>query len=1123
MLPPISFLEGITFFTISFMVLITLGEATLILIERLVSQKLRNNRNVFDGICLNFALGVSMITILAAILTPFRIFNIFSSYGILIVSLTIIVLRIVHSVKKSESLKAIAFKNVCSSLLKENWKIISCMPLVAICAYSIFVRFKAIEGLYVFPWSDAKGHSFITFLIMRYCGYVINEGLIFGDVGWIGYPQGFHAVAAYLGLIFMTTPERSVTMLNATIASILPLTTYLVAKTIFKNYWVGVFSSLVMLFSCYTSFDYGGMSVITSMLISMVFIAFLYGRERKQLGHTIILGILLGGIINTNPQNLLLVGAVVYTFFLLNLFKGSISKLGFINAVKKSIITLLIGLASSAFTSYILIHAILSTLHRLFSWSTSISSWINQLYSKYLFVTAPDVTINPESLEIVSWWFQLLPKETVLNFPCSFSEFIHALAHWISYWNVPRIRPIIGWSFTYFFILCFVSVLSKRIRNELKSFAEGILVLGLCFLPLFLAFQANPEGILPPIYPLYHFPEKIAYMGGWVLTLFIGCVFFLMAKVCVLVLQSLLSINVKMKIIRVVSYLQSRTLPLILLLVINGALTVNFASNVYNAISFNHLHYLSVMHDYSPLTMDDYKLMLWVKNNIEDDAIFLVNPADAGQYLPVIAHRKVIFPFGKNQFSKSWQYVLEVMRKDPEDPQLLYFLRRFNVSYVYVGAITRYTRERPYRPDPSMLLNSKYYELVQNFGGAYLFKIRYPEPPKTLFISSFSGRMWSTEEALRDEYMAQWGVLRGDWCFKNYRLEGEGSSAIITVKNFTFSNGGVECKVNLVSGNYTAITFRLVDHDNYYRFVLCPSKKCVSFELVREGKVCEIISKHYDVRPNRWYLMRLIIDDKRFIGYINGEMVLEASLMAVLSESGELGLEVDGRGYFDFFYVYMPAEYPSSTLTELLETGVGYTLINKAEYGDVYLLRPDGSSPCTAFYANSSFNLCHAVGSMYSYEFILANLAEVEQWVYVEILVPDTLVTSPNGNPKAQLYSWDPKSNTWIPHWLEWWRHYNPSTDYPDFYSVVFLDGSESRNIYGKYKGVCCYLPGRGGETPNWQDPAYMDRSAGLITYSDAYGTLKRIGFAIKLPPKSSKPLMSGEYACLLKLEVFYG
>jgi len=154
---------------------------------------------------------------------------------------------------------------------------------------------------------------------------------------------------------------------------------------------------------------------------------------------------------------------------------------------------------------------------------------------------------------------------------------------------------------------------------------------------------------------------------------------------------------------------------------------------------------------------------------------------------------------------------------------------------------------------------------------------------------------------------------------------------------------------------------------------------------------------------------------------------------------------------------------------------------------------------------------------------------DVGQWVKIETYIPDMLKDNDNnGYPAVFVKTYDPVSQDWAAP-LIWDQNeiWGTGPSNPQCYapSGYFLDGSRWDEVYGGVrKGGSLYLQGERNETKDTTGySGYVDTDAGDITYSSYCGCLKRLGFAIKMPPDDGQDSSAyGISQCKLKLEVYY-
>ena len=182
-----------------------------------------------------------------------------------------------------------------------------------------------------------------------------------------------------------------------------------------------------------------------------------------------------------------------------------------------------------------------------------------------------------------------------------------------------------------------------------------------------------------------------------------------------------------------------------------------------------------------------------------------------------------------------------------------------------------------------------------------------------------------------------------------------------------------------------------------------------------------------------------------------------------------------------------------------------WTTVNKSALTYIKILYGDNANPAPI---SGSFRVDRTV-------------VDVGQWVKVETYVPNILVDpnftqQPTWDWKVVLYCWTGSV-------------YSPFSVGPidSGYGIVYagyiyaLNGQTFTNIYGGEYNAKGALYGLGERTQ--EKTPFGDANAGNITYSNNYGALKRIGFALKMPPDDGQDSSTaGISQVKLKLEIYY-
>jgi len=874
---PICLFEEVLLFACFISILLILGETVMFFIEKITRNRSKIKLDIIEIVGLDVALGMALIIIFITILTPFKLFNTLSTYFLVILSLSLLLYnKRLRLEKLKQNLTKKTFRMRVSIRINLH-KAIKFILLLVVCSISLYVRFRAVEGLYVFSENDMKAHTFIAFLIVKNSGFVTWEASEYGGV-FINYPEGFHGIAAFMSLIMGTSIIKTVTILAVAFTGLLAFALFLVTRSIFNNYWVGILSSLSLFFTYFPSFAWGGITQISGTFPLSIFVMLLF-KEDSKTNKILILGILLGCIITVYYGIIFSVISVAISYSFLIFLSGKITKIDILNLFKEIFLIFSIAFCVSAFTliqvfaTYILPPLVEKYI-------------IQEKLAKFIWGLLKTTAGWAYDWSSYSWsgfsdWHKSLTGNALLNLDAS--RLLDAFSYWYGYWSEirPQIKSIITISIASLFLSLLLSLFYEKIQIKLKQeLFPSLLFIFTWFIILILFEQMNPCGFLPPL--LSQYTEKIVFMTTWPFGIFIGYCFFLTIRNTFYFLSSLYKHNLRKRVLS----------TLLFFLTINIGIIYIFSTTIYWA-SYNQINrYTHNVKNGALLTLDDIKIMRWVRDFTPTDAVILVSPADGGQYMPVVAQRKVIFPWCANMmFSPSYRYILKVMPHDPESLLLLYYLRRFNVTYVYVGAVDKgylVAHVSPHAFDPNKILNSNCYSLIKQVGNAYLFKL------DILIADSFKSES-IVDSSLEDK----WNVVRGTWIIKDGFLQSGGLHAMLLVKNVTFKDGVIETSVKNSEGTYVGIVFRATDPKNFYVFVMCPAYSYVSFEKVVKGKSYIIAKKPIMLDPDEIYNLKVVVNGTTFIGYLNGKSVLQAN--DTLYTTGQIGLITNGLSYFGYF------------------------------------------------------------------------------------------------------------------------------------------------------------------------------------------------------------------------------
>lgn len=128
---------------------------------------------------------------------------------------------------------------------------------------------------------------------------------------------------------------------------------------------------------------------------------------------------------------------------------------------------------------------------------------------------------------------------------------------------------------------------------------------------------------------------------------------------------------------------------------------------------------------YAVTTQDDYDLMLWMRNGVPKDASILVNPFEAGLFIPSVSQKKIVYPFSAYHFSRGYSRLCYLLSSGILNSTTFAFLDSLNITNIYVGAKKSNVQSQNVpntKWDPNLFLGNPNFVLIKRFGNAYLFK-----------------------------------------------------------------------------------------------------------------------------------------------------------------------------------------------------------------------------------------------------------------------------------------------------------------------------------------------------------------------------------------------------------------
>jgi len=262
-----------------------------------------------------------------------------------------------------------------------------------------------------------------------------------------------------------------------------------------------------------------------------------------------------------------------------------------------------------------------------------------------------------------------------------------------------------------------IIVVNEKIRRFVKAAT-------LTFVCLFLFSQNNPFGLFYVPYVgavqvyvvrLYHPMEllTLVYKG-----LFVFSMFYLVS-----------SVKFRGKFFRKLSYRELTCLIVlwvIFMFTLAGLVVGRFTVLKVPSFKFYYDVYTNAANE-AVITAYDIYAFKWVEDHVPKDAIFYVNPSDAGPFIYIVTGRIVLPPYSlriwtDNTVSKNFSFIFSSLVQGNITGGLVQELISFNVSYIYVGAKTQYGE---LKFNVTALELSPFFTEVFSYGPVKIFKLNY--------------------------------------------------------------------------------------------------------------------------------------------------------------------------------------------------------------------------------------------------------------------------------------------------------------------------------------------------------------------------------------------------------------
>ena len=89
---------------------------------------------------------------------------------------------------------------------------------------------------------------------------------------------------------------------------------------------------------------------------------------------------------------------------------------------------------------------------------------------------------------------------------------------------------------------------------------------------------------------------------------------------------------------------------------------------------------------YAVTQEDDLRLMEWISEETDPEAVILANAFEPGMFIPSVAQRKIVFAYTGSQNSLSYQSLVHDIHEGKLDKTSFDTMKRFGVTHLYIGS-----------------------------------------------------------------------------------------------------------------------------------------------------------------------------------------------------------------------------------------------------------------------------------------------------------------------------------------------------------------------------------------------------------------------------------------------------
>ena len=695
----------------------------------LVSRRFTAVRSldVFQALILDFYLGGFFFYFVA--LLPFHLFSRYFTILILIISFLILIILLLRKyLRRSENITQNILKKI-SKISKSRTEVLIGFLLILFFLIVLIMQIEATTGIIFGNIHDASMFSTIATLISRN-GMIPATFSPFDSSGII-YPQAFTVIQVFAAYVFDAEPANMILILVPLFQSVAIFAAYFLGKL-----WSGK-TSYGLLFAFLFAFvsrwpkllTWGSYAFVAAFPLYLVVIGFAGTVIRETGSHAIhkkskflFLGLLIGYL-----------GAIHPAFYEVLIATLLVVELVWLVILRRK--------ALGKLSLYLLMFA---------------SSLLPVLVFLYRFVVSAGLPGQNVGL----------PNDIIVPQLASFFDNFKTL--FIFFFERDWISPSSDLKI-YTILIMMLSMMTLYVArrycwDNLKTFYIKILLASLLGSGIIVTLVSKELGLSFFVIAISVPETAIIFFASCILLTGIGLAT-LFEKI-----YDKFGVNLS-------KMTQIGTIILLFILLFSPFIYYTFAKEiVYNRWTYEY---------HSVTTQDDYQLLLNMKNKLPTTSTILINPYDAGGFIPSMAGYKVIYPYSGSRASVSYDYLCKLILDNNLNETAFSLMDQHNITAVFVGskAYTVTVNNSLVRQewDPMLFLGNPNFKVIDNVNRSFLFALTF-KGSNNLFFEDFENSNlyhngWTTETA-RDQKNGTANVtLSSDY---RYKFDGNNSLMLAT-------------------------------------------------------------------------------------------------------------------------------------------------------------------------------------------------------------------------------------------------------------------------------------------------------------------------------------------------------